>query len=754
MTDEEASGRATLSELRRLREEQPSRYRLFEWIHSRRTEIIETMAEERLSTESSLTEVAYAWVQNNAPEGVELPPGWEKDFDRLLIDTGLFVYESSGVRFLHHTFAEFIAARTYAVKIPPDFPDMEDWINRGIKETQRNFALLTMVLWGRVQGNDVALILARLVDGDTKQAILAGQLLAESDAAEDVESRAVVDRLINLGLGNCREGRESIFSQQSVLRRPISRFSAAEDTFEVLGVLTGNRYAEERLRRILAKSEIPFEIRALALEALSRIIPDTEALSLLKDLSKFASDSRDIAIFAAGCVELEKEMSEETRSVLLHVASDPLTDAEARSAIAEKLFEAGENTAATAAAFRVLADPDSDNFDLRSAVKLILKNSVGAHSVNELIGALPDSAPDKMAEVAKELLSAGYTEDAARILRGILENPRTMSDALSTAAEVWLNCSELGGATELLSVLNGRGTWKPSEQAVVAKRLFDAGHTQEAKELAHVIFSRPEANGYAIEVAADLLVKSSASRTELLQAVRNREQWDAWARSAVSEVLAEAGLAEEAVDMARLVFSDEQADRYDLRRAAKSAVLADSSAITEFVDIASAMKEDTYTEAELKATALMALQVKEPAEDLILSLAVNAQIGQHQLRHVLTEATSTGGSRLAARLTEALDHEGVPDVNRFVVADSLAAAGYLSSASKLWCDLLLSTAVTPSDSIRVLSRLLNTGNRQSAIDKLREALSNSSVNPASYVRLRSLLAWAILSEFGNHECSL
>ncbi|MBT3087784.1 NACHT domain-containing NTPase [Streptomyces sp. CYG21] len=511
VTDEEASGRATLSELRRLREEHPSRYRLVEWIHGRRTEIIETMAGERLSTESPLTEVAYAWVRNNAPEGMELSPGWEKDFDRLLIDTGLFVYESSGVRFLHHTFAEFIAARTYAVKIPPGFPDMEDWINRWIKETQRNFALLTMVLWGRVPGNDVGLVLARLVDGDTRHAMLAGRLLAESDAADDAGSRTVVDRLIDLALGNCRVGRESAFSQQTFFRRPVHRSSTAEDAFEVLGLLTGNRYAEERLRNIVAQSEIPFETRAWALEALSLLIPDVEALSLLKDLSRFTSDPRDIAIFAAGCVELEKEISEETRAALLHVAATPLVDAEAMSAVAERLLESGENGAATAAAFRVLSDPDADNFDLRSAVKVILKTSDGAPDAGELVAALPDDSPDKAAEVAKELLHAGRTDDAADIARGLVENPKTISDTLGTAAEVWLACGELDSATALLGLLRSRGVWKPSEQAIVARRLFDAGHTPEAKALAQEVFAGPEANGYAIGVAADILVKGDSS---------------------------------------------------------------------------------------------------------------------------------------------------------------------------------------------------------------------------------------------------
>ncbi|QES47370.1 hypothetical protein DEJ50_05570 [Streptomyces venezuelae] len=202
VTDEEASGRATPSELRRLRDGQPGRYRLVEWIHAQRTAIIDVLAKERLTTELPLADVACSWVREHKPPDMELPPGWERDFDRLLIDTGMFVYESSGLRFLHHTLAEFIAARTYAASISDSFPEMDEWIERGLGEAQRNFALLTMVLWGRISGNDVGLILDRLLAGDREHASLAGRLLSECGDVNDRYSRAVVDRLIDLGLGN------------------------------------------------------------------------------------------------------------------------------------------------------------------------------------------------------------------------------------------------------------------------------------------------------------------------------------------------------------------------------------------------------------------------------------------------------------------------------------------------------------------------------------------------------------------------
>lgn len=155
VTDEEASGRATPTELRRLEHTHPARYRLAEWMHSQRIVMIDILAKERITADTPLTEVACKWVAANRPPDMILPPSWESDTERLLIDTGMLVYESSGLRFLHHTFAEFIAARTYAQTIPSDFPDRKQWFKRGLKEAEQNFVLLTFALWGKIPGNDI-----------------------------------------------------------------------------------------------------------------------------------------------------------------------------------------------------------------------------------------------------------------------------------------------------------------------------------------------------------------------------------------------------------------------------------------------------------------------------------------------------------------------------------------------------------------------------------------------------------------------
>lgn len=305
VTDEEASGRATPTELRRLRDGQPAHYRLAEWIHAHRTVIIDVMAKERLTTEIPLTDVGYAWVREHKPADMELPPGWENDFDRLLIDTGMFVYESSGVRFLHHTFAEFLAARSCAKAIPADFPDMENWIERGLKEAQRNFVLLTLVLWGRRDGNDVGMILSHLLAGGRNRVLLAGRLLAESSRADEQVSCSVVDRLVDLCLGNAFVGGQDFSYDPYPYPYHTSlgyRYSTADTVFDVLGLLNGNAYAASRLRQIAGRAELPFATRIYTLKALSRVAAEKEALERLRSLSDVAVDSMDLALVAEALV--------------------------------------------------------------------------------------------------------------------------------------------------------------------------------------------------------------------------------------------------------------------------------------------------------------------------------------------------------------------------------------------------------------------------------------------------------------------
>lgn len=198
LLDDGASQRNTIAELRRSVRDDADRQALVEWVHQHRTRVVEELATHRLESESPLFEAACEWVRENHPE---LPDQWQDDLRALLAGTGVFVHVEDDLRFRHHSFAEFLAARKRAGEIPADFPNLDEWIERGLSGNNRAFALFTFVLWGRDE-RDLGRVLSVLLAGTEPEVLLAGRLLAEGVAVDESLTSAVVDRVVELILAN------------------------------------------------------------------------------------------------------------------------------------------------------------------------------------------------------------------------------------------------------------------------------------------------------------------------------------------------------------------------------------------------------------------------------------------------------------------------------------------------------------------------------------------------------------------------
>ncbi|MDX8034307.1 NACHT domain-containing protein [Lentzea sp. BCCO 10_0856] len=192
LLDDQASGRNTLAELRKAHADDPGRVQQIEWLYERRQDLVEQLAVSRLESEQPLLEVALLWDHSTRPE----------DMLAVLTSTGLFVHGDSGLRFLHHSFAEFLAARARAARIPADFPNLDEWVELGTQPANENSVLFTFALWGREPGHDLDLVIARLLEGGVKHALLAGRLLAEDVSITSGRADEVVDRLVKLLLAN------------------------------------------------------------------------------------------------------------------------------------------------------------------------------------------------------------------------------------------------------------------------------------------------------------------------------------------------------------------------------------------------------------------------------------------------------------------------------------------------------------------------------------------------------------------------
>ncbi|MGW1557573.1 NACHT domain-containing protein [Streptomyces sp. NPDC002144] len=750
VTDEEASGRATPKELRRLEETHPARYRVAEWIHSQRTSIIDAMAKERLTTDTPLTEVACNWVRTNKPPDLVLPPGWEADADRLLIDTGMLVYESSGLRFLHHTFAEFLAARTYARSIPSDFPEKKEWFKRGLREAEQNFVILTFALWGKSPGNDVGIILRSLLDGGYGQIRLAGRLLAELGDSDDLSARLVVDRLTELALGNALDGGEDHDFVDNPRRiRLANMLSKSDQVFDVIALLSGNEHASRNLRNIAGRRELSFQIRVLAVAALEKVESKKEALELLRSLSLESSHPLNRMVYAFGFLELDPSKTyAEVRDDLVAVKDHPQANHDIRMNIAETAVDkGGDKELATEICWSVLSASDADFEDIRSAIKLLLSQS--SDEVDTYLEAIIEQIlklePLARAESAREILNAGHIAHAKIIAHSVLNDMGAPGHVLTQVAEILLQDAPNDVVEELIRVLRERPDWS-SERADLLDALLDAGWTEFVITEAIAIIEASDSRPYAVGAAASawLAAVKPEGATELMGMLRSRPYLDPWTRANTSRALADAGYIVEAADIAYPIFLDPQSDSYDLRSAAHVALQEGAPSVD---DIIISLKERSVGGAKESGRMIQVCALLEKPDEITipaLQLIGTPGIERKIFESALDALISTIGTSIAERIVESLASQTNP-AYRFTGADRLANAGALKAAVTIWRDLITVDTLSTADSYTVLTRLINTGHREEAIGTLKIALENS-LGQYNRGRIRRLLAWAVLAD--------
>lgn len=250
LLDDKPSGRTTLAELRTAHADDPKRAEQVELLYSRRADLVEHLAAQRLESEQSLLITASRWADTLVSE---------EDLVAVLASTGVFVHGDGGLRFLHHSFAEFLAARLRARSIPANFPDLDDWVRLGTQTAHEAYVLFTFALWGRQNRHDLGPLVARLLEGGVSHALLAGRLLAEDVVISFTRGDQVVDRLVKLVLAN---GVQDVPWHDA---REIGRVLAGLDNPAVSGLLI------PRLKALRDNTDLPQVVRICCAVALGHL---------------------------------------------------------------------------------------------------------------------------------------------------------------------------------------------------------------------------------------------------------------------------------------------------------------------------------------------------------------------------------------------------------------------------------------------------------------------------------------------------
>lgn len=160
-----------------------------------RTELLEHLGRTRVETDTSLVAAARDWVAGQVPAG-ELGPRWQDDLLAFLTAAGPLVFRADDLWFLHHSFAEHLAATSRARELPAKFDPNAEPVTRllhAARDDERGrLARAVLLHYSRLRPDQADALVGFLHGGTAEDHLIATRLLARHMPA----SPAVVDEVL------------------------------------------------------------------------------------------------------------------------------------------------------------------------------------------------------------------------------------------------------------------------------------------------------------------------------------------------------------------------------------------------------------------------------------------------------------------------------------------------------------------------------------------------------------------------------
>ncbi|MGW3993782.1 NACHT domain-containing protein [Amycolatopsis sp. NPDC004772] len=365
----------------------------------------------RLEKDTSLLEAAGDWAAAKAPHACATP-NWRDQLTTYLTTVGPFVSRAGELRFLHHSFAEHLAATAHALRLPDRFDSAADEFVR-LLHTARpgergRHARLVLLHYTRLRQPETDRLIGHLHAGNPAMHVLAARLLAWHAPA----SAEVTDAF----LATVRRWAMTTQYPAQVILTQVSR--AAHHP-----ALAG------WLRDLMGDPVAPWESRIEAGRALAARL--------------YGLDRVDAV------------------AMLRSVVEDEANSVEFRFEAAKALAECGTDERATAVSglVSVLADPSATALQCRNAAIVLAGLGQGprARAIEALAGLLddPEAPEDDVIQAAMGLVEIGaeYDDRCAELFRAILAGP---DDATPGVRNATLGLASLGHLADAVTALRAR----------------------------------------------------------------------------------------------------------------------------------------------------------------------------------------------------------------------------------------------------------------------------------------------------------
>lgn len=461
-----------------------------------RKELVGHLGRTRLTTESSLTAAAQDWARYNDVPDVE-------GLIAYLLDVGPFVKRGNDITFLHHSFAEHVAATAMAGDLPERFDPQQDafaeLLHEAYPEESGTFPRAVLLHYTHLHPAEADRVLGWLHEGGSEEHLLGARLLGRHLPA----STQRMDEF----LATVRAWAMTTRYPARLILRETSRATRHPGLIEWLADLMHTETA-------------PWESRAEAAVALAvrlRCEHTDAATALLRAVVDNRRASVKDRLLAAEALahsgSAEREAGE--RGLRLVLADRNASGADHRSAaVVLSGFDSSARAFAIAALVRLMTDPDTPPADLVEAATGLLEIDADFQDrcaeVFLLVLEDPVHSFTGRHDAAVGLVSIGRREQAAEVLTTLM-NCRDFP--IGHRAQAVMTMAALGAQHRLvadrflLSYLDNPFL-APIDGLTWVSKLAQLGHRERAVSILRDILTDPTANwsfvGSAVYYFADL----------------------------------------------------------------------------------------------------------------------------------------------------------------------------------------------------------------------------------------------------------
>jgi cellulose synthase operon protein C len=413
------------------------------------TPLLEHLGRVRLEADTSLVAAANTWAEQHFPS---LVGDWQEDLTAYLTSVGPLVRRGDDLRFLHHSFAEHLAATAKARLLPDQFdpghPDFARLLHSAHPEEPGRYARAVLLHYTRLHAAEADGLIEWLHAGGGVEHLLAARLLAW-------HVPATVD-VVEVFIATVRAWAMTTEYPGQLILEQASRATLHPGTAGWLAELMRDENA-------------PWASRVEAATALSARLRGAQSPDAIAHLRMVVSDE-----------------------------SIPVAH---RLAAAEALSDCGGQREASERGLRsILTDPLASALNCRNAALVLASfgGSAREHAVENLIALLDDPwTPDAdRVQVATGLLEIGveFHDRCAKIFRAVLKN-RTKSNVGVGEAATGLASLGAGQRAEAVSALT---------RFVTDRRLANVDRTTAAEALAKLgPVHRGAAGGLLLAMSAE-----------------------------------------------------------------------------------------------------------------------------------------------------------------------------------------------------------------------------------------------------------